>query len=247
MNEKQFQDDSMFMLMKFGTKERLESLQKGSLYMKNLLYFINLEKNNPTSNEGQGDMFEGQSVIYNPIVEIRDYHTKTLVYRGSAELSATSFGYENYPVFCMFMLDSRNLVNKKIEDGKVIRSYQFTNEQAERIAREFGDHALVLFNTAEFIRRVENRLKADDIEYVENRVQYYEPNDFDYFKDTHSDSLSAAFWKRRSYSFQQEFRILLHKRVNDHLRISIGDISDISQIFKATDLLNSQIDTTLDI
>lgn len=120
VEEKHFQDDPILMLIRFGSRERLEALQKGHLYMKNLLYFINLEKSDPTASGGQGDIFEGQSVMYNPIVEIRDYDTQALIYRGTVEHTATSFGYEKYPMLCMFTLDSRNLVDKKLEGSKLI-------------------------------------------------------------------------------------------------------------------------------
>lgn len=248
MEEKHFRDDQTFMLIRFGSKDRLESLQKGCLYMKNLQYFINLEKNNPASGGGQGDKFEGQSVMYNPTVEIRDYHTKTLVYRGPVEVSAISFGYEKYPVFCMFVLDSRNLVDKKFENGRLIRSYQFTKEQVDRIANEFGEYALMISNADEFISRIKSGLRISDVgQYTRGRVRYYRPNDFDYSKDICDNHLNAAYWKRESFAFQQEFRILIHKEVSDHLQVDIGDISDISQLLKAKDLLNSQINIVFDV
>ena len=248
MEGRHFQDDPVFMLIRFGRKDRLESLQKGYLYMKNLLYFINLEKSNPTDSGGQGDMFEGQSVMYNPTIEIRDYHTKALVYRGAVDLTATSFGYEKYPVLCMFMLDFRNLVDRKIEGGKLIRSYRFTEEQVERVAKEFGEYALMISNADEFVLRVKNGLKENGVtQYTRGRVQYYRPNDFYYSKDVCDNPLNATYWKRENFAFQQEFRILIHKEVPDHLRVNIGDISDISQLLKAKDLLNSQIDIAFNV
>lgn len=248
MEEKHFRDDQTFMLIRFGSKDRLESLQKGCLYMKKLQYFIDLEKNNPTSSGGQGDKFEGQSVMYNPTIEIRNYYTKGLVYRGPVEVSATSFGYEKFPVFCMFMLDSKNLTDKKLEHGKLIRSYQFSKEQADRIANELGEYALMFSDADEFIRRVKSGLKISDVgQYTRGRVRYYRPNDFDYYKDICDNHLNAAYWKREDFAFQQEFRLLIHKEVPDHLRVNIGDISDISQLLKAKELLNSQIDIAFDV
>ena len=36
--------DGWLMLMKFGTEENLTKLQSGQLYMKNLKYYVDLEK-----------------------------------------------------------------------------------------------------------------------------------------------------------------------------------------------------------
>lgn len=248
MEEKNYQDDGSFLLIKFGSKDRLESLQKGCLYMKNLQYFIDLEKENLANSGGQGDMFEGQLVQNDITVVVRDPITHAMLAQTKAEFTTVGFGYQKYPVFCIFMLDSRNLVGQKIEGDKFIRSHQFTAEQVNRIRSEFGDHALMIRNYPEFIQRVEDGLNAADVvQYTKGYVQYYEPKDLDYIKDTHSNHLKVAFWKRKDYAFQQEFRILPHKKVDDHLSINIGDISDISQFFKTQDLLNSQIDFVFDV
>ena len=63
----------------------------------------------------------------------------------------------------------------------------------------------------------------------------------------YDNHLNAAYWKREDFAFQQEFRLLIHKEVPDHLQVNIGDISDISQLLKAKDLLNSQIDIAFDV
>lgn len=116
------------------------------------------------------------------------------------------------------------------------------------MAKEFGDHALMFFDADEFIRRIEKGLKAEgSTHYTSKIVQYYRPNDFAYFKDVHENLLNVAFWKRESFAFQQEFRILIHKEVTDHLRVNIGDISDISKLFRTEDLLNSQISIVFDV
>lgn len=46
--------DGWSMLMKFGSEENLQKLQAGQLYMKNLKYYVDLEKE--TEDEAVGDM-----------------------------------------------------------------------------------------------------------------------------------------------------------------------------------------------
>ena len=50
--------DGWSMLMKFGSEENLQKLQAGQLYMKNLKYYVDLEKE--TEDEAVGDMYDGQ-------------------------------------------------------------------------------------------------------------------------------------------------------------------------------------------
>ena len=49
------------MLMKFGSEENLKKLQAGQLYMKNLKYYVDLEKT--TDDEAVGDKYDGQMVL----------------------------------------------------------------------------------------------------------------------------------------------------------------------------------------
>ena len=49
------------MLLKFGAKENLKKLQAGQFYMKNLQYYVDLEK--ATSDESIGDMYDGQVML----------------------------------------------------------------------------------------------------------------------------------------------------------------------------------------
>ena len=51
--EKKTIENGWSMLMKFGSEENLKKLQKGQLYMKNLQYYVDLEK--ATDDEDVGD------------------------------------------------------------------------------------------------------------------------------------------------------------------------------------------------
>lgn len=54
--------DGWSMLMKFGSEKNLRKLQAGQLYMKNLKYYVDLEKT--TDNEDVGDKYDGQIMLY---------------------------------------------------------------------------------------------------------------------------------------------------------------------------------------
>jgi len=54
---------------------------------------------------------------------------------------------------------------------------------------------------------------------------------------------NIAFWKRKKYCYQQEFRFLVHTQncEKDHLELNIGDIRDISKVFKTSKILNAEV------
>ena len=65
--------------------------------------------------------------------------------------------------------------------------------------------------------------------HARGNVRYFDGNDLEYFQDVKGEPVHTAFWKRKKYSYQQEFRILIDKSIEDHYILNIGDISDISE------------------
>ena len=54
---------------------------------------------------------------------------------------------------------------------------------------------------------------------------------------------NIAFWKRKSYSYQQEGRFVFTPgNGEDHIDLDIGDISDISTILPASEILSALVE-----
>ena len=77
---------------------------------------------------------------------------------------------------------------------------------------------------------------------AKNQVQLIE-----HLKQVQKDNSRIAFWKRDKYKYQQEYRFLIHDFVDDHLSVDIGDISDITDLLKTEDLLNTYIEITFKV
>ena len=54
-------ENAWSILLKFGKEENLQKLRAGQFYMKNLQYYVDLEKG--TSDEDVGDMYDGQMML----------------------------------------------------------------------------------------------------------------------------------------------------------------------------------------
>ena len=80
--------------------------------------------------------------------------------------------------------------------------------------------------------------------FTRDLVQYYGFNNLEHLKQVRKDNSRIAFWKREKYSYQQEYRLIVHDFVDDHLSIDIDDISDISDLIKAEELLNTYVEIT---
>ena len=242
--EKKTVKNGLSMLMKFGSEENLKKLQKGQLYMKNLQYYVDFEKT--TDDEDVGDKYDGQMVLQDAKITIYDYETGAFVTQMDVPTASINLGYLQCPVFCMFMFDYRNHVKEELTGNIVKIRYQFTEEQLSRLPN-FGSYVLLIKNGDEFIERVKKGLLNAGIGYTSDFVQYHEGNILQHMQEVAKDGMRIAFWKRQKYVYQQEYRILAHTQVDDHLSVDIGDISDITQLLSTSDLLNTYIEVSFKV
>ena len=227
------------MLMKFGSEENLNKLRKGQLYMKNLQYYVDLEKT--TDDEDVGDKYDGQMVLQDVKITIHDYKTGDFVAQMDAPEASMNLGYLNCPVFCMFLFDYRNHTDEELIGDTVKVRYQFSDEQLSRLPN-FGSHVLLIKNGDEFLRRVQEGLLKEGYGYTRDLVQYYDGNILQHMQEIAKDGMRVAFWKRQKYAYQQEYRILAHAQVDDHLCVKIEDLSDITELIRTEDLLKTYLE-----
>lgn len=165
--------------MKFGKEENLQKLQAGQFYMKNLQYYVDLEKG--TSDEDVGDMYDGQMMLQDVKISVFTTDTHEFLGQISAPTASFNLGYLKCPVFCMFMMDYRNHVSERLDGDTLTVRYQFTEEQLAKMP-SFGDSVLIIKNADEFFNRVKDALLANNIGYSRDFVSYYGFNNVDHLK-----------------------------------------------------------------
>ena len=243
MKEKTIQD-GWSLLMKFGSEENLKKLQAGQLYMKNLKYYVDLEKT--TDDEDVGDKYDGQMVLQDIKINMYTVDTNKFIAQFNAPTASLDLGYSQCPVFCMFMFDYRNHVEEHLDGENLTVKYQFTEEQLKKMPN-FGDSVLIIKNGDEFVNRVKKGLLNAGYGFTRDHVQYYAFNNVEHLKQVQKDNSRIAFWKRDKYSYQQEYRFLVHDFVDDYLSVDIGDISDITQLLRTEELLNTYLEITFKV
>lgn len=236
--------DGWSMLMKFGSENNLRKLQAGQLYMKNLKYYVDLEKT--TDDEDVGDKYDGQMMLQDVKISMYTVDTHEFIAQFDAPSVSMNLGYLECPVFCMFMFDYRNHVEENLEGENLTVKYQFTEEQLKKMPN-FGDSVLIIKNGDEFVNRVKKGLLEAGYGFSRDHVQYYAFNNVEHLKQIQSDNSRIAFWKRDKYSYQQEYRFLIHDFVDDYLSVEIGDISDITQLLRTEELLNTYLKITFKV
>ncbi len=214
-----------FPLIKFKNEEIINSLKSGKIYLNSLKWFREYE--NEFGDFVVGDSFEGMLHINDGELIIKETGER---HKLNDTIIPTVLS-DSY-VFCMTYVDPKN------------DSFEFTDEQKEEL-RSFGDTALVILDSNEFISRIKKAANEKGYNIYFNKVHYYDENaDWaDVFISLIQGTHNIAFWKRRTYSKQQEFRMVIpvEDYTKDHIELDIGDISDITKIFTTEQILTMQI------
>lgn len=216
-------------IVKFQNKEIIEKIQSGKMYLKNLEWFR--EKERQTGDMTIGDLLEGMLHISEGYMQIYDSDGKVIECVPLTD-SAITTSFSNAFVFC-----ATNIFPD--ESGHVFADNQ------KPVFKEFGDTALVIENKGEFIKRIYKAAKELGYEVFYGVVNYYNKDEDN--ANMHISLLhgmhNIAFWKRDTYKVQQEFRIVLWKKDanKDYIEFDIGDISDISKVINIEEALRIQI------
>ena len=215
-----------FPLIKFKSRKIIESLQSGKIYLSCLKWFRDYE--NESGDMVIGDSLEGMLHVVDGTM-INKSTGEHLELNKSALYTAESNSF----VYCM------SCINPSTEHFEY-------SELQKKDFKEFGDTALLILDSTEFLNRVRKAASDKGYTIYFNRVHYYDANIdtadiwFSLFQGIHN----IAFWKRKEYEHQQEFRMLIPSGscTDDHIELDIGDISDISSIFTTEQILTAIVD-----
>ena len=210
-------------LIKFQDADKIQSLQSGKIYAKTLGYYRKREEE--TGDCEVGDKYEAMIHVNKATIHFPDTGETIAVNDNLLKTSES-----NDFVFCMFG------INPSAE------KFRFTDEQKEKML-SFGDTALIVLDHDEFIQRVKTAAEKAGYKVYFKPVQYYNPtiDDGNMLLSLLSGMWNIAFWKRDSYTYQQEVRFVFTPgdENRDHIELDIGDISDITAIIPAKSALSA--------
>jgi hypothetical protein len=215
-----------FPLVRFKSKARIESFRRGELFFNSLKWYREHEENNVVD-----DLFEGMLHINDATAIITPLSGgEPQVEKMNDVLMKTARSDDL--VLCMFGINPKNT-----------SSFTFNKQQKDELLK-FGDTALLITDPDEFYHRIVSALERENKRWLHRFVQYYDEQiDLgNVWLSLFQDMGNTAFWKRKSYSYQQEYRFsVFNENAEENMTLSIGDISDISEVFESSQLLNSSL------
>ncbi|MGG0545415.1 hypothetical protein ABEY63_26450 [Priestia aryabhattai] len=229
--------ESFIWLLKFT--DHIDSLVRGNLHMNNLQYYIDLEKK--TRIRGRGDKFEASQVYTGVQMEMYNGETDELIGTGTSE-SASILVEENAktPVFCLFAITAQDLRIVGENETHYITELDFPTEELEKMISEFSEKVVKII-PLEFFNRVTKTFKEKGYTYKTQLVKYddYSINSSERMDSYQNNSNEVVFWKEDCFKHQNEYRIAIkNRKIDEAIDVNIGDISDITEVLDARDLLD---------
>lgn len=220
------------MLVKFGQKEHMESLLKGTIYLNAMEFFKRYEDTNNI-----GDRDEGVQNILQPeyteiIIDSHEYEKGGKIIRSPKRALTKEGGLINVKIH----LDVSN-VNLyclyKISREKIAKDNLIFNLPKEIKEEKNYTHCVVFIDPQTFIERLYNNVKDKVLSFKSDTIEYIDKNTY------HGDV--GIFKKFNEYEHQNEYRVALEplpklRGSNKEFIVEIGDISDIAVIMKTEQL-----------
>ena len=220
----------MLFFVKFYEEARYAAdFIEGRLFCKTVAEIKDLEEK---TSSGRADKNEGTIAWLQP----RQGHLKLdgldLTNSLSGPVRIQRNWLDHVHLFCVYAADLGNLDLSCLspEDIEKLRQQLLIREGAHKL----GEHAVVVKDLPEFIRRVKSAAKAKGYGVAHSSVRYYDPDSFHgSFRDVES-----LFWKQAQYSGQQEFRFAIWtgEQSSSSMFLKIGDISNITLRFNTAEL-----------
>lgn len=213
-------------LIKFQKADIIDKIVNGSFYMNSMKvyrdrYYQEYDEEIGDPAEGMVYVDEGSFIVYKENIEVHPLQSSTI----------PTVSSDDY-IFCMFGISRNNCF-----------PFRFSDEQKKKWL-EIYDTALVITDFNELVNRVYDAAISEGVEIQRGFVNYYDEKsgDISPIMGALANGLnSVAFYKRKRYAYQQEYRFTAPKCEKDYLELNIGNISGISKVFPLEMFFNSEI------
>lgn len=213
-------------LIKFQKADIIDKIVNGSFYMNSMKvyrdrYYQKYDEEIGDPAEGMLYVDEGSMIVYKENIEVSPLQSSSI----------PTVNSDDY-IFCMFGISSNDC-----------SPFRFSDEQKKKWL-EIYDTALLITDCDNFLKRVNDAAINEGVEIQRRFVTYYDEKAGEivpWMSALMNGLDSVAFYKRKRYNYQQEFRFTAPKCEKDYLELNIGNISDFSKVFPLEMFFNSEI------
>ncbi len=222
--------NTIFFLVKFLTEQdHVNNFIQGKIYFNKLSEFKEIKDSEASR---RNDQYEGTAAWLQPEKVRMEINSIDFSNDLAGPLTIQMNRLNHLHIFCVHAVHSGHLDLTKLS-GDNIESLRDELKIPDDCL-SLGEHAVVINNMPEFIKRVEDAAVTNGYKLIKGRVKYYNPETLHgYFQN-----MEAIFRKRDEYSYQREYRFVFDTKTTDNcpLILDIGNIRDITLQLKSNEL-----------
>lgn len=210
--------------LKFGSERYMRDLiENGTIFCRPLEGFRERAKENKPG----GDLLEGVTEIKNydeidnAILTISPAgesgkEIKIKLTKGQFRANVSKVGN----IYSLFSINETSKLEHEIYlDKKIL---------------EYGTHAVLIKDIGQFLKRIRKQAQSLNYQIHWGLMDYFDPTE-KLIKDL------SIFHKSAEYQYESEFRIFIANTAGESLKLTIGNIEDIAQIFEAKRFLRMKV------
>jgi hypothetical protein len=194
--------------IKIGEKTNMERLFfEGELYCNSINYFSELENKNKMADEydGADSILQVKNLKIKLNSKILATAEKAQLYRRDSDLKGN--------IYCLY----------GIEDCDFKLTDHFIKLDLDITFINWGDTAVIIYDTKEFLRRVQVAFQLENKKFEISPVIYFD-------QKTYEGNLTPFHKRKQLFVGQKEVRFWIPNAFNDVVKIYIGNMSDIGFI-----------------
>ena len=190
-------------LIKFGKKKDLKELVgKGIVYMNTWRCFQKIENDGARSDRHEGLIHLGQASMCSNVYITPKGGAPIPIQGLVGQIRVSNNEIDDYNLFCMFAMTEQ--------------SFRFL---ADEKLKKFGDCAAVFVKGDEFLAKLRTALKEKSWTFRDALVEYVD--------ETQYSGKMGPFKKFSRFEWQSEFRVCVHTKHREPIKLKIGDLRDI--------------------
>lgn len=240
LNELEDFNTEHFAMVKFTSKEWVNSFLDGDIYMNNFKHFIDQEKTSKI--KGQGDAYEGAHVLEFSNAKLYDKNNNLIATAKFANLIERYIDVNKLPMFCVANFSAKDFVVLEHAEDYIIVKLVIPSEDIEKIKETFkADTVAVTLMPHHFMKRFSNVAEESNLGLSCGMVEYadYKILDTERKKSFDEGNVDFLFTKHNSLSYQKEFRfILTNVKSEEPYTLKLGDLRDLFIELDADAFLN---------
>ena len=215
--------------LKFCEKQKYaQDVCNGNLYGNTAEYFR--QKETERGERGQGDRFETILNLPTENITAVDRESGEIVFTAPRGTMSVQFGVDKViPIVSFVGIPIEQMIITEADETHTTFVLPFSEKEYSSLQERFGKYCVII-SGKELENRILNYCKANEYEYVFDKVEYCNQNRIDRIEAFRNGAKERFLYKNLDLEYQREYRLVIAIEIPDDHFIRIGKFNSAACI-----------------